>query len=793
MLRFREGVLDDRYISPYNGRTEELVVQTVDTIYNNSSSEGTWNRTFIRDISPWHLRLANWPESHIPYIERTEGQVTFWQNAFKAVKYVPAAIALVAVIAFPGNVEGEVRNGGRYDAFPYKFHGYSKVARNLLEERITRKRVNLGQKTQAIMTNRLLNPRKICLIDMEPSPRNPDGVKTIDYEEGMALPYLFAAYTAEQFPDWSDEHKEQMIRMAAKATRDHGLAAFWISSCCIDTSLDRRLANGKVIQEDVYRISDVIRGAEVTVILLGPPSTGNTEANNEERRLGERLRQWGSRLWTFPEVLLSTGDTIKVYNIGVPEPLIIHKNQFASLVWPDKDVSRQLIDHHQGTLKLSRLELVTIALECLFSRQHGTFLPGDHSYALMGLLRLRPQVDETDSGFQAFARLSLANDSDLLLERLSCVLPYNPDQPWHTMDDAYGASLWDIYPSCQIAGIGDDNTIIVDGARGANVRWKSFASVHVLRRWSWKRLLFRMLLHTSSMALLVGAILLWIADWIHMKERKAAGTLMSPFSALGDFEVPGFGDLGIHEVLKNLENDALDIIQDIVRIVVDADVIKSFGVIFMIWALSMAVFAPVAIRTLYGGKLWNTQPWLFGFEGYLSITQIEHLIFGDERNRLRWHPSGSPLSRHQVDDSWKGGHCEPVDPTTDPAVKTMVEAAKTSKLGDQKIFTLVDTNTMTVTMFQAARPPVCFLLLGAEGGMQRAVGCSFDWTTGILYRETVLRMETSCRDKMDLVSRARISLEKRRNPGVQQAPQRPRYKVTASSEKFARRTETESG
>lgn len=31
-------------------------------------------------------------------------------------------------IAFPGNIEGEVRNGGRYDAFPYKFHGYSKVS-----------------------------------------------------------------------------------------------------------------------------------------------------------------------------------------------------------------------------------------------------------------------------------------------------------------------------------------------------------------------------------------------------------------------------------------------------------------------------------------------------------------------------------------------------------------------------------------------------------------------------------------------------------------------------------------
>ena len=53
----------------------------------------------------------------------------------------------------------------------------------------------------------------------------------------------------------------------------------------------------------------------------------------------------------------------------------------------------------------------------------------------MGLLRLRPKVDSTDSAFQAFARLSLANDSDLLLERLICTLPKSPEQHWSIMDD----------------------------------------------------------------------------------------------------------------------------------------------------------------------------------------------------------------------------------------------------------------------------------------------------------------------------------------------------------------------
>ena len=119
------------------------------------------------------------------------------------------------------------------------------------------------------------------------------------------------------------------------------------------------------------------------------------------------IRQWGTRLWTFPEVLLSPkGLPIKVYTRGTDlrEPLLLEKRQFAARVWEDADISRQLIDHYEGTLILSRLELVTLALKCLHKRQTTEYLPGDHSYALMGLLRLRPTVDASDSGFQAFAR-----------------------------------------------------------------------------------------------------------------------------------------------------------------------------------------------------------------------------------------------------------------------------------------------------------------------------------------------------------------------------------------------------
>lgn len=40
------------------------------------------------------------------------------------------------------------------------------------------------------------------------------------------------------------------------------------------------------------------------------------------------------------------------------------------------------------------------------------------------------------------------------------------------MDDAYHAKLWDILPQdVGIAGVGEDDSIIIDGCRAANVRW----------------------------------------------------------------------------------------------------------------------------------------------------------------------------------------------------------------------------------------------------------------------------------------------------------------------------------
>jgi hypothetical protein len=141
------------------------------------------------------------------------------------------------------------------------------------------------------------------------------------------------------------------------------------------------------------------------IIALGQ-AVGTSQSHKERvTDISELLVQWGRRMWTFPEVLLSPGDEIAIYKRGSEEkPLVVSKSQFAGQVWGDAVEARQLADHYLGTLVLSRLELAVIGLRCLYRRETTQYLPGDQAYALMGLLRMRPEVDKTDSPFQAFAR-----------------------------------------------------------------------------------------------------------------------------------------------------------------------------------------------------------------------------------------------------------------------------------------------------------------------------------------------------------------------------------------------------
>lgn len=42
-------------------------MQAVDDIYDNTTNS-TWRRTFVRNMAPFYLRLANWPFNHVDYV-----------------------------------------------------------------------------------------------------------------------------------------------------------------------------------------------------------------------------------------------------------------------------------------------------------------------------------------------------------------------------------------------------------------------------------------------------------------------------------------------------------------------------------------------------------------------------------------------------------------------------------------------------------------------------------------------------------------------------------------------------
>jgi hypothetical protein len=124
-------------------------------------------------------------------------------------------------------------------------------------------------------------------------------------------------------------------------------------------------------------------------------------------------------------------------------------------------------------LNLSRIELVTVALEALATRftqdtNRNTFTLADIAYALMALVQHRPRMNPNDSLFQTLARLSLANDSDRIVERMICILPdyTKSSHDSFVLHGQLGAKLWDIEPLCQVAGVCNDHEIILDGCRG---------------------------------------------------------------------------------------------------------------------------------------------------------------------------------------------------------------------------------------------------------------------------------------------------------------------------------------
>jgi hypothetical protein len=166
---------------------------------------------------------------------------------------------------------------------------------------------------------------------------------------------------------------------------------------------------------------------------------------------------------------------------------------------------------------------------------------------------------------------------------------------------------------------------------------------------------------------------------------------------------------------------------------------------------------------IYRGKFWSTQGWFFGIEGCADIGQVEKCLFAGNHHRLKWSTNGSMLSRHHLGrlHNENGRECLPEEPVATSWTRGQLEAARVDRGGIERLYTLIDTYSMEATLFWAEVPPTAVFICGSEGGMKRAMLCSFDWKTNSFVRETVVRMKTMVIDKMSRVERFRFALSRK--------------------------------
>ncbi|KAF4637689.1 hypothetical protein G7Y89_g402 [Cudoniella acicularis] len=745
-------------INPSSGKFERLCVQTRDSFCTLDNS--TWDRTVIRNTAPRLFRLANFPLQGIPLGKRY--QIEEWTRKdwiSVVVRWIPASLGIAILLFLPGHGQPSGKNPRAYLPFLYNGYRYPRLARNFWENR---REIQEGRADDPSWTSgnigvyRAFRPRFLCYLTEGKRDKNGNRVGPPQFENDYTR-YVFISYTKTQFDSDSEEEKganyQLLYAMAlwetfiyANSVQDHTRKpeAFWVANLCQPQSKyiekeDRveavQDADEKKLltDQDVYTMSDIIRGADHLIIIARNATSLVADDPNTQAKV---LRGWGRRVWTLNEVILSKGDSVTI-STQLNKRSQISKVRLAETAWPDADYSRQLVEHFTN-LPLSRLELVSVAMKCLDNRELESLYEGDKSYALMGLLRVRPRIDTSDSSFQAFARLSLPQDSDRLMERLICLLPENLEEPWNRMSDKYKSILWDIFPHVQVCGIGENDTVFVDGFKGAMIQWSSFSTVQTMKRLSWKRKTLIYITIFSPLLLIIGGI-------SFLTSHAAA----------------------------------------IFLIVVSSAVLLA---------------APAYVPLLYKGKLYAVEPCLFGIEGYVPLPEIEEKIFGAKMGRLKWSSYGSPLSRHRYRKRYRehfqdveagagqplldravndphdpvyGYPVESVDPCSpcDSCINslptdrckhfsyTSAEEKNKSLYGDMKLFTLIDTFSMTATLFEARHPPVALIIGGSEGGMKRALACSYDITTGTLYRETVLRVPSQIVDKMHSLQRVRLGLK----------------------------------
>ncbi|KAJ5279764.1 hypothetical protein N7478_005136 [Penicillium angulare] len=775
----------DTYYSSTKEIPRRLVVQATKDARNDSRPRH-WAHTHIDGRTPFIIRLAELCVNPLGlerydsgYVDdddddedservKLSGARRVWSIFLRILHYILSifftltlawiiqGLLSVQVITEPWSSEGSENTYEEYDNVHWD---WPKHAINALDQ-------SPGNPRPQSNITRLTIPRRLVVWDKEKSEWVArDTTQLRDKTTGILQPYIFLSFSRGNYPADDDTLRPFFHKVAQsildrenahRDPRDAPVEAFWVDTDCVSHATKAEETR------DINTICDAVRCARRVYILL--PTN-----DKKEKEI------WGKRIWTLPEVLLAAekirycitpswpGDLSNTMHSTVNYFEDVALTDMYSSFWPllppvskepsgecngerHEDAISHLIDHYTNRTKLSELQLFTFAVQAMAQLSVGSNVEGytttSMAYAAMGLLSYRITPDDNDDTFQAIARLSLVNDSNQLLERLLCLWPdYTPTGSAQKIakgeekyavagsesllrniadQDQYSVHLWDIQPSCDVVGIGNDKftpTVIMDRCKGVPIRWKSFPQVRYAQN-------FR------GFRANISQIVVYCGAWFLLAGFNLFATVIS----LAFASVDSGQTINIDQYM--------------------------YGIALYVgvsWIISW--FSPRAVRQLCSGGSSGLSNHLVGFEGTMTLRDIEKCIYGNWNARLSYAPSSTIFSQALRHKKIRVG-IEPRDKFGEPeGPEHWNKQRKELGIPDtHRLFTIVDTGDMSVSVIAAERPPVVALLCGREGGMLRALLCSWRFETNCLYRESVMRMRSSMAEQATPNDWLKISL-----------------------------------
>ncbi|KAK2614760.1 hypothetical protein N8I77_001563 [Diaporthe amygdali] len=689
------------YLSPTHALPRRLVVQATGRVLASieaGADTGDWIRTNVKGNVPAVLKISEWA---LGPLDRGR----WWDKIHAALRMVLVSVPLQVMLAMPfSDWDSDSGMADTYTEFQGYHWDWPKYSINVLDEApgLDGKPRRLGEHTVDVR-RRSIRPHRIVV-------RKGDEWVLVDAKSYPSVRYVFISYQWKQFQTGAngEADQEKIQRMARQIATEKGYKAYWLDIQCITPE------NGLDKDHDVYTMCDIVRSSGLVAILL-------TE-DTEKARMS-----WGSRLWTLPEGMLAPGDSVVwCYEraTGVLHHDEVHKTEMTSSFWGEPDEHlyeggspiRSLAEHYSGLLTLSRLELLPSIINALAAQGWTNKQEGhsDLAYAVMGFLHYRLERNPEDTLFQNLARLSLSNDSDQIIERMVSILPqgldshtYLPDRLLDVDDsdlfrglafpDQFGTRLHGITPLCDVVGVAHaDKTVIIDNAKAIHIRWKRFPRPIVERHRGMKKIIAAFFVAAGLWWLLWGLqlIIQWLPFWADWAGNGVKITNLAWLCGA-----------------------------------------------FLIIAVLLSAAAPLSVRRLFGGKVEKSSPNLVAFEGVMPICELEKIVFGNNNGRLTYAPSSTPLcalpfARHPRERRGQEAHWISHPETTQDYLHNVLPRG-------HRLFTLVDMGDLSVSIFSAERPPTVALLCGREGGMVRAVLCSWRFENDCLYKETVIRVPST--------------------------------------------------